>query len=86
MSGSEALTVLEDVRDAARRILDEVERAIVGKRDALAGAAGEQAGAAVARVIDDEVQIGEVAGGSFQVERHAGFLIEEAERQPLVDA
>ena len=35
MSGSEALTVLEDVRDAARRILDEVERAIVGKRDVL---------------------------------------------------
>src|SRR5207237_6129093 len=35
LSGSEALTVLEDVRDAARRILDEVERAIVGKRDVL---------------------------------------------------
>jgi MoxR-like ATPase len=28
-------TVLEDVRDAAQRILDEVERAIVGKRDVL---------------------------------------------------
>jgi len=35
LSGSESLTVLEDVRDAARRILDEVERAIVGKRDVL---------------------------------------------------
>ena len=35
MSGSESLTVLEDVREAARRILDEVERAIVGKRDVL---------------------------------------------------
>ena len=35
MSGSESLTVLEDVRDTARRILDEVERAIVGKRDVL---------------------------------------------------
>ena len=35
MSGSESLIVLEDVRDAARRILDEVERAIVGKRDVL---------------------------------------------------
>ena len=35
MSGSESLTVLEDVRAAAQRILDEVERAIVGKRDVL---------------------------------------------------
>jgi len=35
LSGSESLIVLEDVRDAARRILDEVERAIVGKRDVL---------------------------------------------------
>jgi MoxR-like ATPase len=35
LSGSESLTVLEDVRDAAQRILDEVERAIVGKRDVL---------------------------------------------------
>jgi MoxR-like ATPase len=35
LSGSESLVVLEDVRDAARRILDEVERAIVGKRDVL---------------------------------------------------
>jgi MoxR-like ATPase len=35
LSGSESLTVLEDVRDTARRILDEVERAIVGKRDVL---------------------------------------------------
>ena len=35
MSGSESLTVLEDVRLAAQRILDEVERAIVGKRDVL---------------------------------------------------
>ena len=35
MSGSESLVVLEDVRNAARRILDEVERAIVGKRDVL---------------------------------------------------
>jgi MoxR-like ATPase len=32
---SEALSVLEDVRDTAQRILDEVERAIVGKRDVL---------------------------------------------------
>jgi MoxR-like ATPase len=35
LSGSESLAVLEDVREAARRILDEVERAIVGKRDVL---------------------------------------------------
>jgi MoxR-like ATPase len=35
LSGSESLTVLEDVRDTAQRILDEVERAIVGKRDVL---------------------------------------------------
>jgi MoxR-like ATPase len=35
LSGSESLTVLEDVRNGARRILDEVERAIVGKRDVL---------------------------------------------------
>jgi MoxR-like ATPase len=35
LSGSESLTVLEDVRDTARRILDEIERAIVGKRDVL---------------------------------------------------
>jgi MoxR-like ATPase len=35
LSGSESLTVLEDVRDTAQRVLDEVERAIVGKRDVL---------------------------------------------------
>jgi MoxR-like ATPase len=35
LSGSESLVVLEDVRDAARRILDEIERAIVGKREVL---------------------------------------------------
>jgi MoxR-like ATPase len=35
LSSSESLAVLEDVRATAQRILDEVERAIVGKRDVL---------------------------------------------------
>jgi MoxR-like ATPase len=35
LSGSESVIVLEDVRDAARRILDELERAVVGKREVL---------------------------------------------------
>jgi MoxR-like ATPase len=35
LSSSESLAVLEDVRVTAQRILDEVERAIVGKRDVL---------------------------------------------------
>ena len=52
----------------------------------LAGAAGQQAGAAIAGMVDDEIQIGKVLGGPFQVVRRAGLFVERAQRQPLVNA
>ncbi len=57
-----------------------------GIADFFAGAGGEKTRPAVGRVINDEVQIGPILGGFFEVERHAGFLVERAQRQAFVDA
>src|SRR5262249_29183279 len=51
-----------------------------------AGATGEEAGPAIAGVVDDEIEVGEIAGGTLQVQRRAGPFIEGAQRQSLVHA
>ena len=58
----------------------------LGVDDLDAGAAGEPAVAAEAGVVDDEVQVGPVFGGFFEVERAARFFVEGTQGQALVDA
>src|SRR5262249_14852994 len=83
----DARVLLEDAKDLADP-RDLLVAGFLRRRDALAGAAGERRNRrpAVARMIDNEVQIGPVLRSLLEIVWRARLLVERAERQALVHA